>query len=76
MKNVTLGGEEFRIQAAMLAIGADGAPLAQPASAANVAAATVQLAALNAAIGVAADAPGANTVIGQLKQIVINTTAP
>lgn len=29
---------------------------------------------LNAAIGAAGDAAGANTVIGQLKQIAINTT--
>lgn len=34
------------------------------------------LAALLAIVGTAADAAGANTVIGQLKQIAINTTPP
>lgn len=35
-----------------------------------------RLTAIATAIGVAGDAAGANTVIGQLKQIAINTTPP
>jgi hypothetical protein len=73
MKTVSVGGEDFRIQEAVVVIGADGQPLAPgslsgDASAANQAAGNTKLDA--AWDGVAASA----SVISILKAIALNTT--
>lgn len=78
MRTVTLddSNEEFPIQQAVIAVGKDGEPLGAPASEANVAALGTKLDTLIAAIGAPGDAADADTLMGQLKQININTAAP
>jgi hypothetical protein len=84
MKTVSVGGEDFRIQEAVVVIGADGQPLAPgslsgDASAANQAAGNTKLDALNTAIGTKTDAAwdgvaASASVISILKAIALNST--
>jgi hypothetical protein len=80
MKTVLIGGEEFRIQQAVVVIGADGEPLAPgslsgDASAANQATGNTKLESIktkldssNAVLGAPADAPNDSTIYGQIQQ--------